>query len=256
MKNVTGLDLCRGLVGTWGTLAVMCEVTFKVQPIPEDTATLILLGLPDEIAIEVLCDAMATPYEVSGAVHLQSALVGRLWHEGLRRQGQAVTALRLENFAKSVAYRKGKLKEHLRAYGEIHELDGGNSVAFWAELRHLSVLQGNDAPIWRISTAPSAGPKVVAAISAYMECRAFYDWSGGLVWAEVLPTTDAGAADVRRVIATHGGHATLVRAEPQVRSAVEVFQPLEAGLERLSQKLKASFDPAGILNPGRMYPNF
>jgi glycolate oxidase FAD binding subunit len=256
MKNVTGLDLCRGLVGTWGTLAVMCEVTFKVQPIPEDTATLILLGLPDEIAVEVLCDAMATPYEVSGAVHLQAPLVGRLWHEGLRRQGQAVTALRLENFAKSVAYRKGKLKEHLRAYGEIHELDGGNSVAFWAELRHLSVLQGNDAPIWRISTAPSAGPKVVAAISAYMECRAFYDWSGGLVWAEVLPTTDAGAADVRRVIATHGGHATLVRAEPQVRSAVEVFQPLEAGLERLSQKLKASFDPAGILNPGRMYPNF
>jgi glycolate oxidase FAD binding subunit len=256
MKNVTGLDLCRGLAGSWGTLAVMCEVTFKVQPMPEDTATLILLGLPDEIAVEVLCDAMATPFEVSGAVHLQRALVARLWHEGLRRQGQAITALRLENFAKSVAYRKGRLKEHLRAYGDIHEFDGGNSLAFWGELRQLSVLQGSGAPLWRISTAPSAGPKVVAAISAYMECRAFYDWSGGLVWAEVLPTTDAGAADIRRVIATHGGHATLVRAEPQVRVAVEVFQPLEAGLERLSHKLKASFDPAGILNPGRMYANF
>jgi glycolate oxidase FAD binding subunit len=256
MKNVTGLDLCRGLAGSWGTLAVMCEVTFKVQPTPEDTATLILLGLPDEIAVEVLCDAMATPFEVSGAVHLQPALVSRLWHEGLRRQGQAITALRLENFAKSVAYRKARLREHLRAYGEIHELDGTNSVAFWGELRQLSMLQGNDAPLWRISTSPSAGPKVIAAISAYMECRAFYDWSGGLVWAEVLPTTDAGAADIRRVIATHGGHAMLVRAEPQVRSAVEVFQPLEAGLERLSQKLKTSFDPAGILNPGRMYANF
>lgn len=256
MKNVTGLDLCRGLAGSWGTLAVMCEVTFKVQPTPEDTATLILLGLPDEIAVEVLCDAVATPFELSGAVHLQPALVSRLWHEGLRRQGQAITALRLENFAKSVAYRKARLQEHLRAYGEIHELDSANSVAFWGELRQLSMLQGNDAPIWRISTSPSAGPKVVAAISAYMECRAFYDWSGGLVWAEVLPTTDAGAADIRRVIATHGGHATLVRAEPQVRSAVEVFQPLEAGLERLSQKLKTSFDPAGILNPGRMYANF
>ena len=253
MKNVTGLDLCRGLAGSWGTLAVMCEVTFKVQPIPEDTATLVLLGLPDEIAVEVLCDAMATPYEVSGAVHLQPAMVGRLWHEGLRRQGQAVTALRIENFARSVAYRKGRLKEHLKAYGNIHDLDATNSAAFWGELRQLSVLQGNDAPIWRISTTPSAAPKVVAAISAYMECRAFYDWSGGLVWAEVLPTTDAGAADIRRVIATHGGHATLIRAEPQVRSSVEVFQPLEAGLEKLSRKLKAAFDPAGILNPGRMY---
>ena len=155
--------------------------------------------------------------------------MARLWHEGLRRQGQAVTALRIENFAKSVAYRSGRLKEHLKAYGEIHDLDRDNSLAFWGELRQLSVLQGSDAPLWRISTSPSAGPKVVAAITAYMECRAFYDWSGGLVWAEVLPTTDAGAADIRRVIATHGGHATLIRAEPQVRAAVEVFQPLEAG---------------------------
>ncbi len=256
MKNVTGLDLCRGLAGSWGTLAVMCEVTFKVQPVPEETATLILLGLPDEIAVEVLCEAMTTPYEVSGAVHLQPSVVARLWHDGLRAQGQAVTALRLENFAKSVAYRKARLREHLKAYGDIHDLDTENSHAFWGELRQLSVLRDSDAPVWRISTAPTEGPKVVAAISAYMRCRAFYDWSGGLVWAEVLPTTDAGAADIRRVMATHGGHATLIRAEPQVRAAVEVFQPLEAGLERLSRRLKATFDPAGILNPGRMYAHF
>jgi glycolate oxidase FAD binding subunit len=61
---------------------------------------------------------------------------------------------------------------------------------------------------------------------------------------------------VRRVIAAHGGPATLMRADPHVRAAVEVFQPLEAGLERLSRRLKAAFDPAGILNPGRMYPGF
>jgi glycolate oxidase FAD binding subunit len=255
MKNVTGYDLCRGLAGSWGTLAVLSEVTFKVVPAPQDTATLLLLGLREEIAIEVLCAAMATPFEVSGAVHLQPALVGRLWHEGLRRQGQALTALRIENFTKSVAYRSARLKDHLKAYGEIHELDRENSLAFWGELRQLSVLQGSDAPLWRISTLPSAGPKVVAAISAYMECRAFYDWSGGLVWAEVLPTADAGAADIRRVIAAHGGHATLIRAEPSVRSAVEVFHPLEAGLAKLSRRLKAAFDPAGILNPGRMYAN-
>jgi glycolate oxidase FAD binding subunit len=58
---------------------------------------------------------------------------------------------------------------------------------------------------------------------------------------------------MRRVIAAHGGHATLIRAEPSVRAAVDAFQPLEAGLDRLSRRLKAAFDPAGILNPGRMY---
>ena len=231
MKNVTGYDLCRGLPGSWGTLAVMSEVTFKV-------------------AAGAGGHRHADPARPAGRDRRRGAVRGdgdalrgvgrrapaaRRWSPGsgtraCARQGQAVTALRIENFAKSVAYRNGRLKEHLKAYGEIHELDRENSLAFWGELRQLSVLQGSDAPLWRISTAPSAGPKVVAAITAYMECRAFYDWSGGLVWVEVLPTTDAGAADIRRVIATHGGHATLIRAEPQVRAAVEVFQPLEAGL--------------------------
>jgi glycolate oxidase FAD binding subunit len=256
MKNVTGVDLCRGLSGSWGTLAVMSEVTFKVLPVPEDTATIVILGLPDEFAVEALCTATSSPFEVSGAVHLQPALAAQLEHEGLRGQGQAVTAVRIENFAKSVRYRSEKIKGLLKAYGTMHELDRENSLRFWGELRRLSVLQKCVGPIWRISTAPTAGPKVVAAITAYMECRAFYDWSGGLVWVELLPSTDAGAADVRRVIATHGGHATLIRAAPEVRAAVEVFQPLEPGLEKLSRRLKAAFDPAGILNPGRMYAGF
>jgi glycolate dehydrogenase FAD-binding subunit len=253
MKNVTGYDLCRGLAGSWGTLAVLTEVTFKVLPAPEETGTLILMGLPDEIAVEALCTAMSSPFEVSGAVHLQAALAARLEHSGLRSQGKSVTAIRIENFAKSVAYRKGRLKDLLKAYGPIMDLERGASHQLWGELRRLSVLRGGDGPIWRISTEPTAGPKVVAAISSFMPCRAFYDWSGGLVWAEVLPTTDAGTADVRRVIAAHGGHATLIRAEPNVRAAVEVFQPLEAGIDRLSRRLKSAFDPAGILNPGRMY---
>src|SRR5262245_65963998 len=86
-----------------------------------------------------------------------------------------------------------------------------------------------------------------------MELSAFYDWAGGLIWLELPPTTDAGAADIRRVIATHGGHATLIRAAAEVRAAVDVFQPLEPGVEALSRRLKTAFDPAGILNPGRMY---
>src|SRR5262249_8961789 len=150
-------------------------------PMPEDTGTVLLLGLPDEFAAEVMCTAMASPFEVSGAVHLQPALVSRLEHAELAGQGQAITALRLESFAKSVAYRKGQLKDLLKVYGASHDLDRDNSLLFWGELRRLSVLRGGTAPIWRISTSPMSGPKVVAAISAYMECHAFYDWSGGLV---------------------------------------------------------------------------
>lgn len=253
MKNVTGIDLTRGLSGSWGTLAVLTEVTFKVMPIPEETGTLILLGLPDSIAIEALCAAMGTPFEVSGAIHLQESLCARLWHAGMRTAQQAITAVRIENFSRSVSYRKQRLKETLKPFGDVHELDHASSLAFWDELRQLSVLQRSEAPLWRISTAPRSGPKVVAAIGRYMPCTAFYDWSGGLIWVEVLPAADAGAADVRRVVATHGGHATLIRAEPTVRAAVDVFQPLEPGLAHISRQIKAVMDPAGILNPGRMY---
>lgn len=253
MKNVTGVDLCRGLSGSWGTLALMTEVTFKVMPVPAESCTLVLLGLADEFAIETLCASLGTPYEVSGAVHLQAPLVKRLWHEGLREQGEAITAIRLENFPKSIAYRKERIKEALKVYGEVFELEHDNSVAFWGELRQLSLLQDSTAPLWRISTKPTLGPKLVATIGNYMSCHAYYDWSGGLIWLEVPTTSDAGVADVRRVVAMNGGHATLIRAPADVRAAVDVFQPLEPGLEMLTRRLKAAFDPNGVLNPGRMY---
>ncbi|MBS0244412.1 MAG: FAD-binding protein, partial [Proteobacteria bacterium] len=80
MKNVTGLDLARTLTGSWGTLAVLTEVTFKVMPRPEETATLILFGLDDGIAIEALTAAMGSPFEITGAVHIQKPLADRLWH--------------------------------------------------------------------------------------------------------------------------------------------------------------------------------
>jgi len=86
-----------------------------------------------------------------------------------------------------------------------------------------------------------------------MDCRTAYDWAGGLIWVEVPSTTDAGAAEIRRLLASIGGHATLIRAEPSVRAGVNVFQPLEPGLANLSAALKGQYDPAGILNPGRIY---
>lgn len=253
MKNVTGLDLARTIAGSWGTLAVMTEVTFKVMPRPEETATVILLGLDDALAIEALTAATGTPFEISGAVHLQESLAGRLWHDSLKAERKAVTAIRVENFSASVAYRVERLKQELKPYGDVYTLGNESSLAFWDELRQLSVLQGSSAPLWRISTAPTSGPKVVAAISTFMTCHVWYDWAGGLIWAEVLPASDAGASDIRRVIATHGGHATLIRAEPSVRATIDVFQPLEPGLKKISARLKSVLDPAHILNRGRMH---
>ncbi len=255
MKNVTGYDVARGLAGSWGTLAVLTEVTFKVLPWPETAVTVVYLNLPDNLAVELLCTAMAQPVEVSGAVHLQAPLASRLSHPGLKSMGKSVTALRLENFSGAVTARKQKLKEALKVYGKALELDHRETLEFWGELRRLSVLPHRQTLLWRIATKPTMAAKLVAAIKRYMPAEAFYDWAGGLVWLEVPATADAGTAEIRRAAAIHGGHATLIRAERSVRASVEVFQPLSPALERLTRGLKAAFDPAGILNPGRMYAN-
>jgi glycolate oxidase FAD binding subunit len=67
------------------------------------------------------------------------------------------------------------------------------------------------------------------------------------------PRSDAGAAIIRTAIAHHGGgHATLMRASDDVRLAAPVFEPQAEPLAALSARVKESFDPQRILNPGRM----
>lgn len=255
MKNVTGIDVARGMAGSWGTLGVVTEVTFKVLPIPEDTATLVFPGLTDDLAVELLCAAMGSPFEVSGTVHLPATLAARLLHDELRSVGRSLTAIRLENFSRSVSYRKERMKQLLKVYGQPIELDQESSLKFWGELRRLSVMQlGGQTYLWKISTSPKAAPPLVNAIRRHMDdVEVMYDWSGGLVWMETPASADAGAADIRRALATHGGYATLMRADAAVRQTVDVFQPLNPVAERLSRGLKSAFDPQGVFNPGRMY---
>lgn len=253
MKNVTGYDVARGLSGSWGTLAVISEVTFKVLPLPDDVVTLIYPDLTEDLAVELMSYALMQPYEVSGTVHLAPALASRLGHKVLGKEARALTAIRIENFTRSVAYRKEKLKDVLKAFGTPLELELENSLAFWGEVRRLSFFPANGTHLWRISTTPSKAAALVAAVRRHMRVEAFYDWSGGLVWLETPASADAASADIRRAVATHGGHATLIRADETVRQAVDVFQPLGPAIDRITRGIKHAFDPMRLLNPGRMY---
>lgn len=254
MKNVTGLDVARGLTGSWGTLAIMTEVTFKVVPLPQSILTLVYSGLPDDLAIELLTTAIGTPFEVSGAVHLPKASAARLQEPSLRGSRDSLTMIRLENFQASIEERKGKLKDALKVYGTPRELDAEASWRLWSEFRTLTVMPYSaDTALWRISTSPSKGPEIVAAIQKNLAAVAVYDWSGGLIWLEVPAQADAGAADIRRAVAVRGGHATLIRAAPEVRASVEVFEPMKPELERLTRGIKTAFDPQALFNRGRMY---
>ncbi len=256
MKNVTGYDLCKLTAGAFGTLGAITEATFKVLPIAPDEVTLALLGLDDAAGQAALGAAFKSPFEPMAAAHLPSAIAARTPGAGGVAGGdRSVTALRLEGFPESLVYRKQAIRAHLPANVDIVELSNDVSRTFWAAVRDVAPFAAPDSrPLWRISTAPTAGPELVRELAAAIGAEAFYDWAGGLIWLAVpANAADAGAAAVRAATAHAGGHATLVRAPEAVRAAIEVFEPLAAAVHRLTQGLKGEFDPDRRLNPSRMY---
>ena len=243
MKNVTGLDLVKFLAGSHGTLAVFSEVTFKVLPAPETEATIAVTGLSDVRAVSAMAMALGSPFSVTAAAHSPA-----------EETEPARTYIRLDGFAHSVADRADRLRTLLSDFGPADVLGAHTSASLWLTILDLDGLSAPlRTPIWRVSVRPSDGPAIADAARAEFPARVLYDWGGGLVWIAGGEGPDAGATIIRAAVHAVGGHATLVRAPEDVRNAVEVFEPLSPPLMDLTRKLKATFDPAGILNPGRMY---
>jgi glycolate oxidase FAD binding subunit len=252
VKNVTGYDLCKLLAGSFGTLAAMTDVTVKTLPRAEAEASVIVTGLDDRRASEAMTRAMGSSCDVSGAAHLPAHVVGRF--DGLSGQG-ALTILRLEGVAPSVSHRRDVLSDLLAEFGPIEHLDEETSRVLWRAIRDVKPFAASgitaSRPLWRISTSPSRGHEIAGLITP--AAQMFYDWAGGLIWVLMPPADDGGAALIHAATAQLGGHATLVRASAATRASVDVFPRQEEGVAALSRRIKESFDPKAILNPGRMW---
>lgn len=254
VKNVTGYDLCKLMAGSYGTLAALEEVTVKVLPRPEALSTVVFRGLNVSAAIRKISEALASPHEVSGAAFIPNPSTARL--PGLSGLA-AVTALRIEGPTPSVIFRRDRLSAELGADCELELLHHDSSIAFWRAIRDVLPLAGlDDRSVWRISVAPSRGAEVAEAVARSLDANWYLDWAGGLIWAAVAGTNDGGATVVRAAIrgaeARGTGHATLIKASPELRRSIAVFEPQPPVLAALSRRVKEAFDPRRILNPGRM----
>ena len=249
LKNVTGLDLCKLFTGSHGTLGVITEITLKVLPAPEATGTLVLAGLDAKAGVEAMSAALGSPYGVSGATWLPGEAVARV--PRLSGIGGSATLIRIEEFLPSVSYRIGRLKDQFGLPGAV-TLDNEASLAVWKDIRDARVLvaNGEDA-VWRVSVRPSAGPSVLGALQS-LGVAGYLDWGGGLVWLAGSANTATHMA-VEAAARQAGGNWMLFRAPDTLRGAVRVVPDEVAALARITREVKAAMDPAGILNPGRLY---
>jgi glycolate oxidase FAD binding subunit len=217
MKNVAGYDVSRLMAGALGTLGVIAEVSVKVLPLPVAEATL-RFEMPEARALETVNQWAGRPLPISATAYIDGEL-----------------ALRLSGAAAAVSSARAKLG------GEL--VDPDRAARFWAGIREQTdPFFSGAAPLWRLAV-PSTAPPLA------LEGRGLVEWGGSLRWLK----SDAEARTVRDAVARVGGHATLFRGGDK---AVGVFHPLASAVATIHKRLKAEFDPRGILNRGRMYPDF
>lgn len=232
VKNVTGYDLPKLACGSWGRLFALTEVTLKVLPSGRDRATLVARGLSPTAAQAAMARALGSGADVQAAAHLPRGLDG----------GAPLTLVRLEGFGPSIVARTAIVQALWGGADVLSEADGR---AVWDALRTLSPLP-SAWPLWRINTPPSGGPKVVEAL-APLGAQWMFDWAGGLTWLAF----EGDPALVRQAAIAAGGHAMLVRADPDLRAKVPALHPAQPGVAALEARVRASFDPAGVFETGR-----
>ena len=208
MKNVTGYDLVKLMAGSWGTLGVLTELSFKVQAIPEAEATLVIAGLDPAKAVACMAQALGSPYDVSGAAH----------DPDLRG-----TMLRVEGMAGSVVYRAEALR---RLLGDGEIVTDIASAARWRDVRDVAPFAGQRGAVWKVSVKPSDAPILLQTIEAAgLHPKAVLDWGGGLVWLRIADAEDGGALVIRAATDRLGGHGTLVRGSVAQRASIPAFHP-------------------------------
>ncbi|WP_431067392.1 glycolate oxidase subunit GlcE [Methylotuvimicrobium sp.] len=217
MKNVAGYDVSRLMTGAMGTLGVLLEVSLKVLPKPESERTL-CFELPVEQALETMRRCAGKTLPVSASCHIDRRLYIRL--SGIE---SAIDAA------------------HVKLGGD----EFGDSLSFWESIKNQThpFFSGNKR-LWRLSLKPTAPPFSITGEQAI-------EWGGALRWFAAAKDYDATA--VRAQTEKAGGHATLFRGKDP---NIPVFHPLPPSLLKIHQRLKRQFDPAGIFNPQRLFPEF
>lgn len=247
VKNVTGFDLSKLMCGSFGTLAVMSRVTLKVLPKPEVSPTLVIRGLTEGEGLQVLRDAWSSPYSPSGLAFVP-ADVGI---QSMAGEDASMTLIRFEGLQNSVVERASLLGQTLGGVGALEVLEDELSRALWRDVQEVSCfVEPADTPVWQIGVPPTQAAALASALRAAIGGRILFDWAGANLWYQVA-TTEAQAQQIQGIAGEHKAKATLVRGDEALRRSPwwhPIHDPAVTGLQ---ERIRESFDPRRILNPGR-----
>ena len=247
VKNVTGYDLSKLVSGSYGTLCALTEVTLKVLPNYEYQETFCIYGSNYNEAINFFLKAMDTSLEISGACYYPDNNTSFFRLNDIK-QNSSILSLRVEGPKNSVQERIQQLKK-IFAEKDFSVLDIFQSKAFWSLSKNLEKFKNSSEIVCKISLPITKTSEFLDKFSN--DIKYFIDWAGGLIW--ISARDNEIISKMRIFTVKNNGHLTIYKAEANFRRTEEFLTYGDTNLKVLSSKIKKSFDPNLILNPGKMY---
>jgi glycolate oxidase FAD binding subunit len=236
VKNVTGFDLPKLVCGAYGTLCVLTEMTFRVYPKAQYSATLCLADVTPETGFAALRKIAHSALEPAGLAYLPASMLSDVGQE----TGQGAAFIKLEGASQpleeKIALAHGLLGNAMRRVPE----DMFGAIGCGEKFADLP------GDVWRVMIAPSDAPRVAKELNAQ---HWLGDWAGGLIWVAAQPSD---APRIRAVAAKVQGHAMLLRAAAENRAKHGLYAAQPPALAALNRAVKAAFDPLSLFNPGRL----
>ena len=259
VKNVTGYDLSKLICGSYGTLVALTEITFKVLPLPEESKTLVINNQKIEKAVHFLDKSISSSYDISGAVFFpdkpmisgSSMNIENTFKLNDLKQEGSITAIRIEGSKNSIDHRIENLINELEIINlNVSILEVHQSEVFWNKVKTLEFFSNSKNSIIRIVIPPSECVNLIYQFSS--KFKYYLDWGGALMWLEVFELSEEMFESIRKKVVKRGGYVTMIKNSNYLPYVEDVFT-INRERFSISQNIKKSFDPKGILNPGKMY---
>ena len=259
VKNVTGYDLSKLIAGSFGTLVALTEVTLKVLP-KKNSLNTITIHTEDKKLVSGLFDKISSSSsEISAAIYIPDEPKNKNYNlnkemifkfNDLKYKGSFL-ALRLEGDKTSIDERIKELIKELELNKlKTSILDVYQSTPFWKKVNNLELFSQTKNNLVRVVIPPSNGIKLMKHLGD--KYKYYIDWCGALYWIEIQSKKINKIVEIKKIVRKFGGYLTIIKTSLDYDYEESIFTVDNTRL-LISEKIKKSFDPKRIFNPGKMY---